>query len=157
MLLHVVRQSNQVTIRRRVRDTDGHLVEVDPPAELPAHEVVVLQPYGSLFFAAAPIFEAALPSVGPTSVGSVVILRLRGRSDLGTTFMDVLRRYAEVLVAAGSKLVIVSANERIIEQLSVTGITEVIGDENVYPGDERVGAAIERASAEATAWVEERR
>ncbi len=157
VLLHVVRQSNQVTIRRRVRDTDGHLVEVDPPAELPAHEVVVLQPYGSLFFAAAPIFEAALPSVGPTSVGSVVILRLRGRSDLGTTFMDVLRRYAEVLVAAGSKLVIVSANERIIEQLSVTGITGVIGDENVYPGDERVGAAIERASAEATAWVEERR
>ena len=149
VLLHVVRQSNQVTIRRRVRDPDGHLVEVDPPAELPAHEVVVLQPYGSLFFAAAPVFEAALPAVGATSVGSVVILRLRGRSDLGTTFMDVLRRYAEALAAAGSKLVIVSANERIIEQLSVTGITEVIGDENVYPGDERVGATIERASADA--------
>ncbi|MFZ4519258.1 MAG: SulP family inorganic anion transporter [Microthrixaceae bacterium] len=157
VLLHVVRQSNQVTIRRRTRNDGGDLIEVDPPAELPAHEVVVLQPYGSLFFAAAPVFEAALPAVGETSAGSVVILRLRGRSDLGTTFMDVLRRYAEALVAAGSRLVIVSANDRIIEQLEVTGITAVIGADGVYPGDERVGATVERAHADAVVWVEAHR
>lgn len=157
VLLHVVRQSNQISIRRRIRDADGHLVEVDPPAELPAHEVIVLQPYGSLFFAAAPVFEAALPAVTPSSRGSVVILRLRGRSDLGTTFMDVVRRHAEALQAVDSKLVIVSANERIIEQLLVTGITDVVGEENVYPSDERVGATIERANADAAAWVQARR
>jgi SulP family sulfate permease len=157
VLLHVVRQSNQISIRRRVHDDDGHLIEVDPPAELPAHEVVVLQPYGSLFFAAAPVFEAALPSVTAASRGSVVILRLRGRSDLGTTFMDVLRRHAEALRAVDSKLVIVSANERIIEQLLVTGITDVIGEDNVYPSDERVGATIERAQDDAAAWVQARR
>ena len=157
VVLHVVRQSNQVTVRRRVIDPDGHLVEVDPPAELPAHEVVVLQPYGSLFFAAAPVFEATLPAVGEASTNSVVILRLRGRSDLGTTFMDVLHRYAVALAGADSKLVIVSASDRIIEQLSVTGITEVIGDDNVYPGDERVGATVKRAYADAEAWVEARR
>lgn len=154
VLLHVVRQSNQVTIRRRIRDPDGHLVEVDPPAELPGHEVVVLQPYGSLFFAAAPVFEAALPPVVATSRRSVVILRLRGRSDLGATFMDVLARYAEALRAVGSKLVIVSANDRIIEQLAATGIIELIGADNVYPGNERVGATTERALADALVWVE---
>lgn len=157
VLLHVVRQSNQVTIRRRIRDTDGNLVEVDPPAELQPHDVVVLQPYGSLFFAAAPTFEAALPAVAAGSNGSVVILRLRGRSDLGTTFMDVLARYAAALDAVDSKLVIVSANERIIEQLGVTGITELIGEQNIYRGDERVGATIERAAADARTWVEARR
>jgi len=36
--LHVVRQSNQITIRQRVRVEDGHLVERDPPSEVPAHE-----------------------------------------------------------------------------------------------------------------------
>ena len=154
VLLHVVRQSNGVTIRRRSRDDEGHLVEVDPPAELPAREVVVLQPYGSLFFAAAPVFEAALPAVVDGSRASVVILRLRGRSDLGTTFMDVLRRYAESLAAHGSKLMIVSANERIIEQLEVTGVTAAVGEENVYPVDHRVGAATERAQADALAWVD---
>ena len=157
VVLHVVRQSNQVTIRRRVAGPDGYLVEVDPPAELPAHEVVVLQPYGSLFFAAAPVFEGALPAVGDGSTGSVVILRLRGRSDLGTSFMDVLHRYAEALTAAGSRLMVVSANDRIIEQLAVTGITEVIGADAVYPGDERVGATVERASADAQAWVDAHR
>jgi sulfate permease, SulP family len=64
VVLHVIRQSNQVVVRRRILDADGHLVEVDPPAVLPPGEVVVLQPYGSLFFAAAPIFEATLPAVG---------------------------------------------------------------------------------------------
>ena len=157
VLLHVVRQSNQVTVRRQVRDGSGQLVEVDPPAELPAHEVVVLQPYGSLFFAAAPIFLAALPAVGPGSTGSVVILRLRGRTDLGTTFMDALRRYAESLGDAGSRLFIVSANERIIEQLAVTGITDVIGDGGIYPGDERVGATVARAEADAASWVDAQR
>ena len=157
VVLHVVRQSNQVTVRRQVAGPDGYVVEVDPPAELPAREVVVLQPYGSLFFAAAPVFEATLPAVREASTGSVVILRLRGRSDLGTSFMDVLRRYAEALVAADSRLMIVSANDRIIEQLAVTGITEVIGADSVYPGDERVGATVERASADAQVWVEAHR
>jgi len=157
VVLHVVRQSNQVTIRRRVIDPEGHLIEVDPPGELPADEVVVLQPYGSLFFAAAPVFEAALPAVGEASTNSVVILRLRGRSDLGTTFMDVLFRYAAALVAMGSRLMIVSADERIIEQLAVAGITEVIGTDSVYRGDERVGATVTRAYADAKAWVEAHR
>jgi SulP family sulfate permease len=154
IVLHVVRQSNQISVRRQIPEPEGHLLEVDPPAVLPASEVVVLQPYGSLFFASAPVFEAALPAVADTSTRSVVILRLRGRSDLGTTFMDVLSRYANALAAAGSKLVIVSANDRVIEQLVVTGILETVGSENVYAGDERVGATLRRAYADASEWVQ---
>ena len=116
----------------------------------------MLQPYGSLFFAAAPVFEAALPAVGEQSRGTVVILRLRGRSDLGTTFMDVVRRYASSLQEVGSKLMIVSDSDRILEQLIVTNITETIGDENVYAGNERVGATVRRAYEDAVRWVAER-
>jgi len=157
VVLHVVRQSNQITIKRWQVDTDGQVTETEPPGELPAREVVVLQPYGSLFFAAAPTFEAGLPAATDDSRHSVVILRLRGRSDLGTTFMDVLHRYADRLIALDSKLVIVSANDRIQEQLAVTGITDLIGDDNVYPGDDRVGATVRRAAADAHAWVEAQR
>jgi hypothetical protein len=67
--------------------------------------------------------------------------------------MDVLLRYAQSLKAVDSKLVVVSTNERIDEQLGVTGITAVIGAENVYAGDHRVGAAIRRAYDDAVAWV----
>ncbi len=157
VILHVVRQSNQITIKRWQVDPDGNVIETDPPTRLPAGEVVVLQPYGSLFFAAAPAFEAGLPALTDASRHSVVILRLRGRTDLGTTFMDVLHRYAQGLAALGSKLVIVSASKQIQEQLKVTGITDVIGSENVYTGDERVGATLKRAHAEAAAWIEANR
>ena len=153
VILYVVRQSNQITVRRWELDADGHVIETDPPATLGPDEVVVLQPYGSLFFAAAPVFETLLPAVTEASRNSVVILRLRGRTDLGTTFMDVLLRYAQSLAAVGSKLVVVSTNERIDEQLGVTGITAVIGADNVYAGDHRVGAAIRRAYDDALAWV----
>ncbi len=157
VILHIVRQSNQVTIKRRLANAAGDLVETDPPAVVPPGEVVVLQPYGSLFFAAAPVFEAQLPAVQDTSVGSVVILRLRGRSDLGTTFMDVLLRYAQSLDGVGSKLMIASTNVDIEEQLAVTGITAVIGQDSVYRGDERVGATIRQAESDAQAWVESHR
>ena len=154
VILHVVRQSNQITIKRWRLDPDGNLIETDPPAQLPAGEVVALQPYGSLFFAAAPVLESQLPAPADAAGNSVVILRLRGRTDLGTTFMDVLRRYAHTLKASGSKLVIVSASERIQEQLRMTGVTDLIAPENIYTGDERVGATLKRAYADATAWIE---
>jgi sulfate permease, SulP family len=154
LILHVVRQSNQVTIKRWQLSPDGDLIETDPPTRLPANDVVALQPYGSLFFAAAPVLEAQLPAPADGSRNAVVILRLRGRTDLGTTFMDVLHRYAQALTATGSKLVIVSASDRIQEQLRVTGVADVVAAEDIYAGDERVGATLKRAYADAVTWIE---
>ena len=62
MALYVVGESNKVSVRRRFFTEDGHVIEAEPPDRLPASEVVILQPYGSLFFAAAPLFAAALPT-----------------------------------------------------------------------------------------------
>jgi sulfate permease, SulP family len=153
IVLHVVRQSNEVTIKRWTFDDDGNTIEGDPPVQLPGRESVVLQPYGSLFFAAAPVFEAGLPEVAADSYNSVVVLRLRGRTDLDSTFMDVLTRYSQDLRAVDSKLVIVSASDRVREQLELAGVTSMIGRENIYIGDERVGAAVKRANREAVAWI----
>jgi sulfate permease, SulP family len=153
IVLHVVRQSQQITVRRQLVHAPGEIDEIDPPAVLPGGEVVVLQPYGSLFFAAAPVFEAALPAVGTASSGSVVILRLRGRTDVGTTFLDVLDRYAKSLIEVDSTLMVVSVSDRVDEQLRIAGIAEVIGEDHVYPGDDRLGATFARAYADAVEWV----
>jgi MFS superfamily sulfate permease-like transporter len=144
-----------VTIARWRVNRDGDLIETEPPTQLPSNEVVALQPYGSLFFAAAPVFESALPAPTDDSRNSVVILRLRGRTELGTTFTGVLERYARALTASGSKLVIVSAGEQVQEQLRVTRVTDLAGPENIYTGDERVGATLKRAYADATAWIQQ--
>ncbi|MCL1601433.1 MAG: SulP family inorganic anion transporter [Actinomycetia bacterium] len=153
MILYIINQSNRVTIKRWIPDGEGNMREADPPETVDESDVIILQPYGSLFFAAAPVFEELLPDVTETTTDSVVILRLRGRTDLGSTFMDVLRRYAEELSSANSKLVLISADERIHEQLAVTRVTAAIGSENIYTSDEWVGATLKRAYADAQDWV----
>ena len=155
MILFVVTQSNQVTLKRWVYDGDGNYRETEPPDVVPGSEVTVLQPYGSLFFAAAPVFEEALPNVEESSTDAVVILRLRGRTDLGSTFMDVLLRYADELTAVGSKLVLVSADESIDHQLVASGVRDAVGDDNIYEADMWVGATLKRAQADAVDWIDQ--
>ena len=154
VVLHVVQQSNRVVVRQRVVSASGDVVEVDPVAVVPAGQLVVLQPYGSLFFASAPVFEAALPRVDATSRRSVVILRLRGHMDLGTTFIDVLARYATQLDQVGSRLVVVSVDNRVMRQLSSGGVVDIVGPGGVVVGDERIGAALKQAVADAQDWID---
>lgn len=132
---------------------DGGIDEVDPPDEVPAHDVVVLQPYGSLFFASAPILEQQLPTVTEESVGSVVILRLRGKPDIGSTLIGILVDYAVSLEDVGSKLMIVTDSDRVIEQLERTGATETIGDDDLYRGGTRLLGTVIEASSDAQDWV----
>ena len=51
----------------------------------------------------------------------------------------------------------VSTSERIEEQLEVARIVDVIGRENILRGDERVGATVRQAYADALVWVDAHR
>ena len=153
MILYIARQADQLETRRLVLADDGGIDEIDPPAEVPGHEVVVLQPYGSLFFASAPMFEEELPTVTDGSVGSVVILRFRGKPDVGVTLLEVLARYSTSLEEAGSKLMIVTDSDRIIDQLEQFGLIENIGTEDLYRGTRRLSETVRRATADAEEWV----
>jgi len=154
LILFVIKQSNRMTLKRwEMDDTRGRMKEVDPPGEVGVDEVIVLQPYGSLFFASAPVFDEALPDVTSESDNSVVIIRLRGKSDLGTTFMDVLARYAYSLRSASCKLVVTYADEKVSDQLLVTGAAAALGQENIYESDEWLGATVRRANDDARTWI----
>ena len=77
----------------------------------------MLQPYGSLFFAAAPAFEGrSCLTVDATRADSVVIVRIRGRTIWAPPSWRCCTD-TQALAAAGTKLVLVSTNERIDEQL----------------------------------------
>ena len=145
IILYVAQQSNRVRVRRVVFADDGRMREIDPPRRVPPHEIVVLQPYGSLFFASAPTFERQLPAVTPDSVRSVVIVRLRGTDEVGLAFVEVLRRYAHELRAAESSLKLVVSEARVIRQLEAGGLRAEMGEANIYRGTEWVGAALRRA------------
>ena len=63
MILYIINESNRATLKRRIPDDEGNMRETEPPERIGSREVVALQPYGSLFFAAAPVFEDLLPDV----------------------------------------------------------------------------------------------
>ena len=81
-------------------------VEAVPPTVVPAGQVTILYPYGSLFYAAASVFQQQLPGVADTSRHTVVILLLRGKPDIGSTFWEVVSRYADALRQHGSELIL---------------------------------------------------
>lgn len=153
VILYVIQQSNLLTLKRWVMDEAGNVKEVDPPDEVGVDEIVVLQPYGSLFFAAVQTFDEQLPKVTANTANSVVVLRLRGKADLGSTLTEGLRRYAQMLANADSKLVVVCADPDMVHQLSVGGVTGIVGDDNIYTSNEWLGKTITRAWEDARRWV----
>ena len=153
VVLHVVGQSNRLVIYRLQTSSDGRVREGPVPERLGQREVVVLQPYGSLFFATAPVFEAQLPTIDPGTEQSVVIVRLRGVDHLGLGLIDVLDRYARQLGERRSKLMIVCNNPTILDQIGRAGLTADIGADNVYEGTEWLGEAVRRAHRDASEWI----
>lgn len=153
IILHVARQSMQLTTRQIVISDDGRMREIDPPPSVPGAAVIV-QPYGNVFFATAPALEQQLPAVTPQSRNSVVILRARGADEIGATLSAVLDRYLAALKEVGSKLVIVTNNPRIRRQLRATGAMERLGEENFYTGTEWLGETVRLAYHDAIEWVQ---
>ena len=146
VVLFVARQSNKVTVLRLVFPESSPFPREQPaPHDLPSREIVVLTAYGSLFFASAPLVEAQLPAVTPDTHGSVVVLRLRGKEDLGSTFIGVLTRYAQALRSADSHLVLAGVHKHALRQLTSTGAVDVLGPANVFPAQPDVGLSLARA------------
>lgn len=153
IILHVARQSNRVVLKRWVFDEESILpLEVTPPRRLSAGETVVLAPYGSLFFAAAPVLEAQLPRVPESCPGAVVILRLRGKDELGSTFIRILEQYAVRLEAAGGLLLLAGVGRRVHAQLVATKVLETIGPGHVLREQPRVGDSLAAALLLAREW-----
>ena len=145
-LLFVVRQSNKVEVLRWTIDPQTGLPsEGKPPPALPSGEVVILTVYGSLFFASAAVFEAQLPIVSAQSIGSIVILRLRGKEDVGSTFIRILGRYHDSLLSVGGQLLLCGVGERVLTQLDRTGMVERLGAENVFPATPVLTQSLQQA------------
>ena len=152
ILLHVFRQSNKVTVTQIVLVPGGLPEERPAPKELPSNQLTLLWVQGSLFFAAAKAVEELLPAVDQTD-HAVVAIGLRGKSEIGSTFITVLQRYAQALQSRNSKLLLVGVDPSVRSQLAKTGVLALIGEENVFLATPQLGEAMNRAVAAAHAWL----
>lgn len=157
VVLYVFQQSNKVTVKAWEIGPGQYPVEKDPPVGVPAGQVTVLMPYGSLFYAAAPVFSAQLPEVTDATRHAVVILGLRGHPEVGSTFLNALTRYAEQLRGQESKLMLAGVESSVVTQMERTGTLQIIGRQNIFPASEGIGTALLQAIEAGEAWVADRK
>ena len=155
VLLYVIQQSNQIKVKAWQWEPGELPVEIDAPEDVPSNEVTLLMPYGSVFFATASLIERELPNVTDDTHNAVVILRFRGQEDLGSTFLEVLERYASDLQAHDSKLMLVGVGPLMKDQLDQTKIAQVIGRENIFLRSDKIGEGSIQAWDAAREWVTE--
>jgi len=153
ILIHIFRSAEAVRLERVIPLDDGGFAEGELPQDLPSREIMILQPIGSLFFAGVSELEEKLPKVGQAS-GSVVILRLRDRDEVGSTFLRTIERYTRQLQAGGNIIMLAGINQQVLEQLERTDLLDLIGKQNVYLYQAKFGAALREAMADAQEWIE---
>jgi SulP family sulfate permease len=117
--------------------------------------ITVLHVWGSLFFSGAYTLQERLPEVGDAQQ-AVVILRVRGRSQIGSTFIRVLERYAQQLQANGGKLMLAGVTEHVMEQLDKTETFETIPREDIFLAKDTLGRATLDAMVAAELWLAEK-
>jgi SulP family sulfate permease len=152
ILLFVFRSAEAVRIERIVLQEDGTFAEGEVPEELPSREILILQPIGSLFFAGVAELEEHLPKVADAQ-GTAVIIRLRDRDEVGSTFIRTLQRYTDTLKAGGNLLMLEGLSAKVLEQLERTELLDLIGEDNVFLGQKQHGASLRQALAAAEGWL----
>lgn len=152
ILDYVYSSSQNFQLVEIVPTEDGEYDIKNPPAELYDQQVIVLYGWGSFFFASARTMEALLPQVKGAR-RAVVILRLQGVSQIGSTFILVLERYAQKLQANDGKLILSGVSEKVKEQLDRTETTEMIPEVDIFLSSGRLGGSTKAAIEAANRWL----
>jgi sulfate permease, SulP family len=153
-ILYIYRASTEVRVVQ-LRVVDDAVVEEPPPATLPSHAVTVLDTYGSLFYAGTRSLSQQLPSVSDAE-GAVVVLRIRGHGDLGSTFLAMIGRYAEQLRDHGGRLLLSGVDPVVKNRMARTGHLRTVGEENVFVADHVIGRSSRAALEAGQRWLSAR-
>jgi SulP family sulfate permease len=150
---YVYSSSLDVKVVRLKRDPEGRFAEVPAPEQLSDRDITVLDIYGSIFYAGAETVERMLPDPAG-SEAPVVIVRLRGRVDVGSTFLGVLSRYKLAIRGVDGRLMIAGVGDELLEQMERTGFLDVLGRENVFSATPVLTESLSEALAAAERWEE---
>ena len=128
----------------------GRFTERPAPDSLPSDRVTILDVYGSLLYAGSRTLQARLPDPGGSHAPAVV-LRLRGRTSLGSTFLKVATDCAGRLAEVDGRLYLSGLDPHLTEQLRRTGRLE--GPIRTFEATPLVGESTEEARQAAQAWL----
>lgn len=153
LLLQLNREALDLRVVELVQAADGRLAERPAPGVLPSHAVTVLDIYGSLYYAGSRTLQSRLPDPG-SSRGSAVVLRLRGRTMVGATFITVIDDYVARLRAGGGRLYLSGIDSHLWTQLTKFDRFASEPDLVLVPAESILEASTQAAYAQARSWVD---
>jgi SulP family sulfate permease len=154
LLLQMNQEALDLRVVELVPEADGRLVQRPAPKRLAARTVVLLDIYGSLYYAGARTLQAHLPDPAG-SVHPAVVVRLRGRTMLGATSFEVLSDYAQRLAAVEGRLYVSGIEPALLRQMRRNRTVERAGDVRVYEASDSIGESSLLAYQDAQTWVRE--
>ncbi|MET9211554.1 MULTISPECIES: SulP family inorganic anion transporter [unclassified Nocardia] len=157
--ISLLMQMNQEAIDLKVvrlRVEGDHLLESTVPKHLSDNEIVILDVYGSLFYAGARTLQTRLPDPAGAT-GCIVILRLRGRASVSSTFLHIIADYARRLDEVGGRLYL----SGIDPQIRAVWTDELLDSQGIeiefYPASSTIGESTLSAYADAEVRIDQRR
>jgi SulP family sulfate permease len=150
LLLQLNQDAMDLAVVELVPRDDGRFEERKPPASLTSFHITVLDIYGSLLYAGARTLQAHLPEPGGAR-SPVVVLRLRRRTSLGSTFAMVIADYAGQLAGSGGRLYLSGLDSSVTGQLQRSG--HVDGPVRAFEATPVVGESTQAAYLDAEAWL----
>lgn len=151
-LLYVNESSTDISVVELTKRDDGSIEEHKAPRQLRSNKVTVLDIYGHLFYAGARTLARLLPVPGDAQ-SVIVVLRLRGRTNLGATLVEVLANYADKLQEANGRLYLTGISEGAYEQVVRTGKLRLTGPVRIYEATPVRGQSTQEALADARTWL----
>lgn len=151
LILQLNREALDLRIVELVPTPDGALRERQAPRVLQSHAVTMLDVYGSLLYAGARTLQVRLPEPGD-AVRPAVVIRLRGRTQLGSTFFLVVNEYASRLAGNGGRLFLSGVDPSLREQLAHAEEPGA-GEITTVTATDVIGESSTEAYARAAAWV----
>jgi SulP family sulfate permease len=155
LLLQLNQDAMDLAVVELTPRADGRFEEHPAPATLTSEHVTILDVYGSLLYAGARTLQARLPDPGEAR-SPVVVLRLRRRTSLGSTFIKVVGDYADKLAERDGRLYLTGLEPSLTERLVRTGHVEH-GPVRTFEATPIVGESTQRAYLDAEAWLVKRR
>ncbi|MEV6104024.1 SulP family inorganic anion transporter [Streptomyces sp. NPDC051940] len=153
LLLYCVQAARQARLYALTRDAQGGWQLTRPPARLPARAATVLYYDGVSFFAELPHIEKGLPR-SDDSPGAVLILAMRGVPDVpSSTVVKLLHRRVAEIGRQGGRVVIAGAQPALVHALEAAGLDRELGPGGIIPAEGALLAPVERALADAQAWL----
>jgi len=144
-------ESSHINLSYIAEDEDGDFIEL-PLDKVDSHEpqIAVINIEGDLYFAAVEDLQSQIEQILDSGI-EVLILRFRRTHLLASTGVMAMDRLLKKAQDRNMTILFCGLHEEVIEPLEGAGITEKIGESNIFLADRKLFGSTERALARAKA------